>query len=354
MNRFRMYAVALLAIVLVAPLASVDAVGGVEERPALLTSDSDLHPRVKVGAVYPKEARDQNIEGYVLVEFTVTESGETADARVIEADPPGVFESTALQAVGRYRYQPRVVDGEAVAVRGIRNRIVFDLENGGDSEESPTPRLPDISGGTYSKLTAVQSLIDEQDFEAARALIAQLKSEAHQLNGNELAQVHNMAGFVDFSTDDYWGAVTEYEQVLAQGEAVPRGLRTQTLYTLAQLNFVNEEYQASLKHIRQWGEEAANPNPVTQIFMAQVYYRLSDYPAAIKHLNDGLEQARDHDVEIRENWWALLGYLYSEEERWSDAASVLEILNRDFPRERYAKRLREVRDILAGEDTGGA
>ncbi|MCZ6853685.1 MAG: energy transducer TonB [Gammaproteobacteria bacterium] len=89
--------------------------------------DGNYLPIVKVAPVYPRDAQTQGIEGYVVLEFVVTRTGSTADAVVIESSPPDVFDKAALNAVQRFKYKPRVVDGKPIEVAGVRNRISFEL-----------------------------------------------------------------------------------------------------------------------------------------------------------------------------------------------------------------------------------
>ena len=66
--------------------------------------------------------------GYVVVEFTVTSLGTVTDPVVLEAEPPGVFDKAALDAVKKFKYKPQVVEGSAVDVAGVRNIIRFELD----------------------------------------------------------------------------------------------------------------------------------------------------------------------------------------------------------------------------------
>ena len=86
-------------------------------------------PIVKVAPIYPEGAVREGIEGHVLLEFVVTESGAVRDPRVLEAEPPGVFDQAAVDAVGKFKYKPKVVDGEPVEIPGVRNRITFEISD---------------------------------------------------------------------------------------------------------------------------------------------------------------------------------------------------------------------------------
>ena len=94
------------------------------------SSDGEYLPIVKVAPIYPRRAQTRGIEGYVLLEFIVTSTGAVRNPVVIEAKPPGVFDRSAVQAALKFKYKPKVVNGEPVEVAGVRNLIKFELEDG--------------------------------------------------------------------------------------------------------------------------------------------------------------------------------------------------------------------------------
>ena len=84
------------------------------------------------GLVYPDSAHLKKVEGYVRVEYDVTVDGTVANAHVVEAVPPGVFDEAALTAVRSWKFHPAVRDGKAVESKGMVSRLDFKL---GDSED---------------------------------------------------------------------------------------------------------------------------------------------------------------------------------------------------------------------------
>ncbi|MGD8417914.1 MAG: energy transducer TonB [Pseudomonadales bacterium] len=91
------------------------------------SSDGEYLPIVKVAPVYPRRAQTRGIEGYVLLEFIVTKTGAVENPVVIESSPPGIFDRAAVQAALKFKYKPKVVNGEPIDVAGVRNRITFEL-----------------------------------------------------------------------------------------------------------------------------------------------------------------------------------------------------------------------------------
>lgn len=90
-------------------------------------ADGEYLPIVKVAPVYPSRAASRGLEGYVIVEFVVTRTGTTRDVTVVESSS-SLFDRAAVDAAGKFKYKPRVIDGEAVEVPGVRNKITFVLE----------------------------------------------------------------------------------------------------------------------------------------------------------------------------------------------------------------------------------
>jgi tetratricopeptide (TPR) repeat protein len=223
---------------------------------------------------------------------------------------------------------------------GLPGSVALAAED--DEDDKParqTRRVPSMSEATYKKLSEAQEAIDAKDYATAKQVLNDMLERASRLNGNEIGQVHNMLGFVHFSDENYAEALRSYEKVLAQGEDIPEGLEVQTLYTMAQLSFVDEQYQKALDYMQQWIAKAENPGADPHIFMGQVYYQMENFPAAIQQIEQGISIAKERNLEVKENWWALLNFLYYEQENWPKVLEILEILVRDFPKRDYWIRL---------------
>jgi TonB family protein len=95
--------------------------------PTAVDLDGEYLPAFRVAPVYPAEAADAELEGHVIVEFTVSERGRPENVTVIQSSDP-VFEQPAIQAASQFRYAPRVVGGVAIEVQGVENLFTFALQ----------------------------------------------------------------------------------------------------------------------------------------------------------------------------------------------------------------------------------
>ena len=92
-------------------------------------ADRDAVPLVRIEPDYPMQARQRGIEGWVVVEFTISTAGTVKDAEVVASEPGTVFDRAAVQAVRKWKYNPKIVDGKPVERPGVKVRLDFEMES---------------------------------------------------------------------------------------------------------------------------------------------------------------------------------------------------------------------------------
>lgn len=100
--------------------------GGLNLGPA--PADTEAVPVVRVEPIYPRQAAERQIEGWVTMQFDIGPSGAVQNVRVIAEDPKGVFSAAAVAAVKKWKYKPKVIDGKALVTRGVKVRLTFNLD----------------------------------------------------------------------------------------------------------------------------------------------------------------------------------------------------------------------------------
>ncbi len=96
---------------------------------AIAASDSDVIPIVRVSPQYPLRASERGIEGWVEVEFTISKLGTVKDPFVLNSHPSSIFDRSALKAIRKWKYNPKIEDGEPMERPGVKVRLKFDLSN---------------------------------------------------------------------------------------------------------------------------------------------------------------------------------------------------------------------------------
>ena len=206
-------------------------------------------------------------------------------------------------------------------------------------KKQKTRRVPSLSEPVYKKLGEGQEAIDAKDYTLAQEIIQGALNRSRRYNENEIANLHNMLGYIYYLKDDYDGAIREYKIVVNQGEKIPEGLEVTTLYTLAQLSYVQENYNDALYYMEVWITKATNPSSAPRFFLATVYYQMKDYNKAVEQMELGVQIAQERGTTITEQNWSLLTFLYFEKEDWPNVIRVLKILVEEFPKREHWVRL---------------
>jgi protein TonB len=107
---------------------TVDANSALSKMKMTAGSDRDIIPLVRINPDYPPRALSRGIQGWVIVQFTISATGTVKDPKVVDSSN-SIFNDAALKAIARWRYNPKVEEGVAVERVGVQTKLVFQLEN---------------------------------------------------------------------------------------------------------------------------------------------------------------------------------------------------------------------------------
>jgi protein TonB len=95
---------------------------------SLGVGEGDYLPIVKVAPIYPNRALTRGVEGFCVVQYTVTRQGTTRDPVVVESQcTSSLFHRASVNAAMKFKYKPRIMDGEAVEVPGVQNKFTYEI-----------------------------------------------------------------------------------------------------------------------------------------------------------------------------------------------------------------------------------
>ena len=95
---------------------------------SLGVGEGDYLPIVKVAPIYPQRALSRSVEGYCVVQYVVTKNGTIRDPFVVEDQCTStLFHRASIQAAMKFKFKPRVVDGQAIEVPGVQNKFTYEI-----------------------------------------------------------------------------------------------------------------------------------------------------------------------------------------------------------------------------------
>ncbi len=89
--------------------------------------DSEARPIVRVNPKYPMDAARKGIEGWVVLGFDISAIGEVVNIKIIDSVPKRVFDKAAKQALRKWKYRAKSLDGNAISQHNFTVQLDFNM-----------------------------------------------------------------------------------------------------------------------------------------------------------------------------------------------------------------------------------
>ena len=195
----------------------------------------------------------------------------------------------------------------------------------------------------FKKLDKARELADNKEYDAA--LEALQAMEKIRRNSYEKAMTWNMVAYVEFNREKYDAAVNAYREVL-KTKNLPESLQQTTLYSIAKLYLVQEQYKKSLTALNDWFEVVDKPGPEPYVLRAQVQYQLENYNAALPDVKKAIALVRKQNKKPRENWLLVERAVYYQNKDFKSMERCLKDLIALYPKPQYWVQLSAVYNEL--------
>ena len=146
-------------------------------------------------------------------------------------------------------------------------------------KKEKTRKTPALRNNIYEKLAEAQTFAEAKDYASAEEILNEMldaTSKKSKLNAYELANVYNTYAFLRYAVEDYNGALNYYQKVIDQRPQIPVALEVGTLFTIAQLHFLQENWQKGIDTLNQWMAVTEIPNTNAYVLLANGYFQLKD------------------------------------------------------------------------------
>lgn len=212
-----------------------------------------------------------------------------------------------------------------------------DRGKGSSAQEQKTRKTPAMREAVYNKFAKAQEEIEVGNEVAAEKVLGEVQ-RMKNLNSYEVAMMWNTYAYIYYSQEKYRQAIDAYKNVLAQ-EELPYSLERTTIFSLAQLYFVSEDYRTAIDYMNQWFRVSESPGPDAYIIMGQAHYALEDYRGGLPYVERAVALAKEQGRDVRENWYLLLRAMYWELQDMPKVRDVLIELLTKWPKKQYWTQL---------------
>lgn len=209
-------------------------------------------------------------------------------------------------------------------------------QDGAAKKQRETRRTPALRNKVYERLAEAQAFAEAKNYGEAQGILDDMIANdgKNALNSYELANVFNLYAFLRYSAEDYNGALRYYQKVISQPD-IPLAMEINTRFTVAQLYFVQEQWNDGIKALLQWFDLTDKPNANAYVLLSQGYYQIKDYDRSLENVKIAIKMYEDAGKLPKEQWYNLARFLYFDKNDMDNALSTLRTLLYYYPKKQY-------------------
>ena len=206
------------------------------------------------------------------------------------------------------------------------------------AKERETRKTPALRNNIYEKLAEAQTFAEAKQYAEAEAVLNDMldaTSKKSKLNRYELANVYNTYAYLRYAVEDYDGALDYYQKVIDQRPEIPLALEINTLYTVAQLYFLQENWQKGIDTLNTWMSVTDTPSTNAYVLLANGYFQLKDYDKSLSNIQIAIDREEAAGKLPKEQWYNLARFIHFDRDNFREALNILEILIMYYPKKQY-------------------
>lgn len=212
-----------------------------------------------------------------------------------------------------------------------------------------TRRVQTLSKKVFEHLNKAQEFMELEDYASALATVDEAQ-QIRRLKPYDQAMIYQLYAYIYSTQEKYEEAAEKFKALLTvDKDAMPEGIRTTTIYNLAQISMVLEKWAEGVDYLNQWFEVAENPQPTAYILLAQGYAQIKEWKKALAPVRKAIDLTKARGKAPKENWYQLLLAANFELNDFKAVRDVLEILVDKFPKKNYWLQLAAVYGELNDE-----
>ena len=204
--------------------------------------------------------------------------------------------------------------------------------------ERETRKTPALRNNIYEKLAEAQAFAEAKQYVEAEAVLNDMldaTSKKSKLNRYELANVYNTYAYLRYAVEDYDGALDYYQKVIDQRPEIPLALEINTLYTVAQLYFLQENWRKGIDTLNTWMSVTETPSTNAYVLLANGYFQLKDYDKSLSNIQIAIDREESAGKVPKEQWYNLARFIHFDRDNFREALNVLELLIMYYPKKQY-------------------
>lgn len=209
-------------------------------------------------------------------------------------------------------------------------------------------------------LQALAPLVEAEQWQEALLALTPVADVNSKFTSTDRSKMYYYQGYIYFSQEKYSLAEQAYKNLMAEPDSTDQE-RQNSLFSLAQLSYIDEDYKQAINYLQEWVEAEEEPGADAYGLIAQAYYQIENFQESIKAIDTAINISESRDIAIKvavldaegnetgemietgetrkgvakENHYLLKMALYSELKKDLEVLPIYEILVQHYPKKRY-------------------
>src|SRR6056297_1728678 len=191
-----------------------------------------------------------------------------------------------------------------------------------DQEKKDDP-VPTLDPRVAQDLLEAYELLEEDENQQA---LERLNSRGDSMKPFDKASVLQIRGTTYVNLENMDRALEDFSAALNLN-ALPEDQQNRLRFNLAQIYFVNERYEDSIRLFEEWMKSDVKVTDTAYFMLGAAYYNLDNYPKSMEAIKNAIEVSSEPE----KRYYDLLNAIYSETDNVLDRTKLLETMVELWP-----------------------
>lgn len=202
-----------------------------------------------------------------------------------------------------------------------------------------TKRVQAMSPAFSKRFQRVADAAEAGKWDQMKARLDQLLEDMDRHSKYEQAMTWNYLGYYYYEVQNYKAATDSYQKVIDFHEHLTDAFVARTLYSIAQLYYVQEDYRKAINTLYEWMEISESVTPTNKVLLGQAHYQVKELDKALRWVEEAIADYETEGKVPEENWWGIQKVIYYDKKNLRKVTEILEELVVHYPKAKYWRQL---------------
>lgn len=205
--------------------------------------------------------------------------------------------------------------------------------------EKKTKRVQAMSPAFAKKFQKIDEAAQAGNLPEMKVGLDEITQDMDRYSEYEQATTWNYLAYYYYEVEDLKAALNAYQKVVSFYEYLTDAFVARTLYSIAQLHYLQEDYRKAIDAMYEWMDVTENVTPESKMLLCQAHYQVGEFDQSLRWVEEAIADYQSEGKVPKENWWRIQRAIYYDKKNMPKVAEILETMVVYYPKARYWRQL---------------